>query len=254
MLRTNRLKRALSEQREVYGVLASLPTAASIELIAEAGFDFVVIDTEHVLINPETVEHMIRTAESYELTPLVRVADDNPKTLLRLLDGGAQGIVLPSVEDPERLAAAIRACKYAPQGTRSLNAGRPGAFGKHSLAEYVQKANDEILVVAMIESRAGVERIDELCAVDGLDLVLEGAADLSQSLGVSWQTAHPEVLKALCRVHQRAADHGLPYAAFLRHGGAKAEWRERGVRTFLLGDERGIAFRALTSALKEARA
>ncbi|MAY70970.1 MAG: siderophore biosynthesis protein SbnG [Halomonas sp.] len=252
MLRTNRLKRALGEQREVYGVLASLPTPASIELIAEAGFDFVVIDTEHVLINPETVEHMIRTAESYGLTPLVRVADDNPKTLLRLLDGGAQGIVLPSVEDPERLAAAVRACKYAPQGTRSLNAGRPGAFGKHSLAEYVQKANDEILVVAMIESRAGVERIDELCAVDGLDLVLEGAADLSQSLGVSWQTSHPEVLKALCRVQQCAADHGLPYAAFLRHAGAKAEWRERGVRTFLLGDERGIAFRALARTLAEA--
>ena len=253
MLRTNRLKRALSEQREVYGVLASLPTAASIELIAEAGFDFVVIDTEHVLINPETVEHMIRTAESYDLTPLVRVADDNPKTLLRLLDGGAQGIVLPSVEDPERLAAAVGACKYAPQGTRSLNGGRPGAFGKHSLAEYVQKANHEILVVAMIESRAGVERIDELCAVDGLDLVLEGAADLSQSLGVSWQTAHPEVLKALCRVQQRVADHGLPYAAFLRHAGAKAEWRERGVRTFLFGDERGIAFRALARTLEEAR-
>ncbi|MED5295820.1 MAG: siderophore biosynthesis protein SbnG, partial [Pseudomonadota bacterium] len=80
MLRTNQLKLSLAQGREVYGVLASLPTAASIELIAEAGFDFVVIDCEHVLINPETIEHMIRTAESYALTPLVRVADDDPKT------------------------------------------------------------------------------------------------------------------------------------------------------------------------------
>ena len=74
MLRTNQLKRALLEGKEVFGVMASMPTAASIELIGEAGFDFVVIDTEHVLINPETVEHMIRTAESYGMTPLVRVA------------------------------------------------------------------------------------------------------------------------------------------------------------------------------------
>ncbi|MBY5928180.1 siderophore biosynthesis protein SbnG [Halomonas sp. DP8Y7-3] len=252
MLRTNQLKLALAQGREVYGVLASLPTAASIELIAEAGFDFVVIDCEHVLINPETIEHMIRTAESYALTPLVRVADDDPKTLLRLLDGGAQGIVLPSVEDPERLGMAAQACRYAPQGTRSLNAGRPGSFGKHSLAEYVHKANDEILVVAMIESRTGVERIDALCAVPGVDLILEGAADLSQSLGVTWQTAHSEVTDALARVQRSAAEHGIPYAAFLRHAGAKAEWRERGVHTFMLGDERGIAFRALSQALQEA--
>ncbi|KHN49167.1 siderophore biosynthesis protein SbnG, partial [Dickeya fangzhongdai] len=93
MLRTNQLKRKLAAGTPVYGLIASIPSPVSVELIAEAGFDFVIIDSEHVLINPETVENMIRVAESYALTPLVRVADDNPKTMLRLLDGGAQGIV-----------------------------------------------------------------------------------------------------------------------------------------------------------------
>ncbi|MBB3141525.1 HpcH/HpaI aldolase family protein [Halomonas organivorans] len=254
MLRTNRLKRALGEGREVHGVMASLPTAASIELIAEAGFDFVVIDTEHVLINPETVEHMIRTAESYRLTPLVRVADADPKTLLRLLDGGAQGIVLPNVEDAATLRRAVAACKYAPEGERSLNAGRPGAFGKASLAEYVIEANREILVVAMIESRRGVAGIEAICAVPGLDMVLEGAADLSQSLGVTWQTGHPEVVRALEAVQRTAREHRLPYCAFLRDPAAKARWQARGVSAFMLGDERGIAFRALQKALGDARA
>ena len=254
MLRTNRLKRALAEGREVHGILASLPTAAAIELIAEAGFDFVVIDTEHVLINPETVEHMIRTAESYRLTPLVRVADADPKTLLRLLDGGAQGIVLPNVEDPETLERAVAACKYAPEGERSLNAGRPGGFGKASLADYVVQANREILVAAMIESRHGVAGIEAICAVPGLDMVLEGAADLSQSLGVTWQTGHPDVVRALEAVQRTASEQGIPYGAFLRHPDAKARWQARGVSTFLLGDERGIAFRALQQALGEARA
>lgn len=254
MLRANRLKRALADGREVHGVMASMPTAASIELIAEAGFDFVVIDTEHVLINPETVEHMIRTAESYQLTPLVRVADADPKTLLRLLDGGAQGIVLPNVEDPATLERAVAACKYAPGGERSLNAGRPGSFGKSSLAEYVVQANREIMVVAMIESRHGVAGIDAICAVSGLDMVLEGAADLSQSLGVTWQTGHPDVIEALEDVQLTAREHHIPYCAFLRHSDAKARWQARGVSTFMLGDERGIAFRALQKALSEARA
>ena len=249
MLRTNRLKRALAEGRDVHGIMASMPSAASIELIAEAGFDFVVIDTEHVLINPETVEHMIRTAESYRLTPLVRVADADPKTLLRLLDGGTQGIVLPQVEDAATLERAVAASKYAPEGERSLNAGRPGAFGKASLAEYVVKANREIMVVAMIESRRGVENIEAICAVPGLDMVLEGAADLSQSLGVTWQPEHPEVNQALERVQRVASEHKVPYCAFLRHSAAKARWQARGVGAFMLGDERGIAFRALQRAL-----
>ncbi|SBR46915.1 HpcH/HpaI aldolase family protein [Halomonas sp. HL-93] len=254
MLRTNRLKRALCEGREVYGVMASIPSAASIELIGEAGFDFVVIDTEHVLINPETIEHMIRTAESYALTPLVRVADAHPKTLLRLLDGGAQGIVLPNVEDADTLAQAVAACKYAPEGQRSLNAGRPGGFGKSSLADYVVQANREVMLIAMLESRRGVANIHEICAVPGLDMVLEGAADLSQSLGVTWQPEHAEVINALETVQRVACDQGIPYCAFLRQPKAQERWRAKGVGAFMLGDERGIAFRALQTRLGEVRA
>lgn len=254
MLRNNQLKRALAEGRDVYGVMASIPSAASIELIGEAGFDFVVIDTEHVLINPETIEHMIRTAESYALTPLVRVADAHPKTLLRLLDGGAQGIVLPNVEDADTLARAVAACKYAPEGERSLNAGRPGGFGKNSLAEYVVRANQEIMLIAMIESHHGVAQIDAICTVPGLDMVLEGAADLSQSLGVTWQPEHDDVINALETVQHRARKHGIPYCAFLRQPKAQERWRAKGVHAFMLGDERGIAFRALQASLNEAKA
>ena len=249
MLRTNQLKVKLASGATVYGLISSIPSPVAIELIAEAGFDFVIIDMEHVLINPETVENMIRTAESYALTPLVRVADLDPKTLLRLLDGGAQGIVLPMVEDPGQLAAAIAACKYHPQGRRSLNAGRPGSFGKHSLAHYVEQANAQVMVVAMIESAAGVRRAAEIAAVPGLDMILEGAADLSQSLGMPWRIDQPEVQQALLATWQAARAAGVPYCAIARQPGDAARWQARGVNSFVLGDERGIAFRALQASL-----
>ncbi|SLM62485.1 MULTISPECIES: HpcH/HpaI aldolase family protein [Dickeya] len=249
MLRANQLKRKLATGRPVYGLIASIPSPVSIELIAEAGFDFVIIDMEHVLINPETVENMIRVAESYGLTPLVRAADFNAKTLLRLLDGGAQGIVLPRVEQAAQVREAIRACFYHPKGERSLNSGRPGAFGKHSLAEYVVQANREIMLVAMIESAEGVRQASAIAAVDGLDMILEGAADLSQSLGMPWQTAADEVQAALGEIWQAAQAHHVVYCAIARQQDDHARARARGVQAFVLGDERGIAFRALQARL-----
>ncbi len=249
MLRINQLKRKLDAGQAVYGVICSIPSPAAIELIAEAAFDFVIIDMEHVLINPETVENMIRMAEAYDLTPLVRVADLNPKTLLRLLDGGAQGIVLPMIESPEQLADAIAACKYHPLGRRSLNAGRPGAFGKNSLAQYVGRANEETMLVAMIESAEGAWRAAEISAVPGLDMILEGAADLSQSLGMPWQIDQPVVQQALLDTWQAARAAGVPYCAIPRQSGDLGRWRARGVKAFVLGDDRGIAFRALQARL-----
>ncbi|WP_191867731.1 HpcH/HpaI aldolase family protein [Pseudomonas coronafaciens] len=251
MLRTNTLKSKLGNGQPVYGLISSIPAPAAIELIAEAGFDFVIIDMEHVLINPETVENMIRVAESYGLTRLVRVADLNPKTLLRLLDGGAQGIVLPMIESPEQLADAIKACKYHPLGRRSLNAGRPGSFGKHSLAQYVEAANQQIMVVAMIESAEGVRRAAEIAAVPGLDMILEGAADLSQSLGMPWQIDQPDVQQALSDTWQAAQAAGVAYCTIPRQPGDAARWLARGVKAFVLGDERGIAFRALQARLTQ---
>ena len=249
MLRSNRLKQQLMTKQATYGIFCSIPSPALIEVIAEAGYDFVIIDTEHVLINPETIENMIRTAESYQLTPLVRVADSDPKTILRLLDGGAQGIVLPMVESAAQVTQAIHACKYHPEGQRSLNAGRPGAFGKASLVDYVTQANQQILLIAMIESAKGIENIADIVAVSGLDMVLEGAADLSQSLGVPWQTSHLDVQNALQHCHLAATNAGVPYCAIPRESNDHHKWLNKGVTCFVLGDDRGTAFRALQSKI-----
>jgi 4-hydroxy-2-oxoheptanedioate aldolase len=250
-MRPNLLKQKLLRGETVFGLFCSIPAPASVELAGAAGFDFVIIDTEHTLVNPETLENMLRTAEAVGITPLVRISGGaDAKEILRALDGGAQGIVAPCVESAAAMRQIVAACKYHPQGMRSLNAGRPGAFGKHSLAEYVVQANQEIMVVPMIESLAGVEHVAAILNVAGVDLVLEGAADLSQSCGLAWQTSAPPVQEALQKIHQACVAAAVPYCAIPRADGDYADWRDRGVSAFVLGDERGIAFRALQAKLQ----
>lgn len=254
MLRPNILKSKLRAGKPAFGMIASIPAPVSVELIGTAGFDFVIIDTEHVAIGPETVEAMIRAAEAAGITPLVRVACADPKPILRLLDGGAAGIVVPAVESAAQLQSIVAACRYHPAGARSLGSGWAGAFGRDSLAEYVMRANEEVMVVPMIETREGVERIDEILKIEGIDMVLEGAADLSQSLGRPWRTDAPEVCEALIGVATACAKAGVPYCAIPRARGDLAFWRNREVRNFVLGDERGTAFRALVGAIDAAHA
>jgi len=231
-------------------LFCSIPTPIAVEMIGLAGYDFVIIDTEHVLINPETLENMLRAAESVGVTALVRVADTAAGTILRALDGGAHGVVAPHIAEPAQLAALVRASRYHPEGQRSLNGGRPGAFGKFSLVEYMGKANREIMVVPMIESRQGVESIDAIVDQPGIDMIMVGTADLSQSYGVPWQTGHPSVTEAVETVFAAASRRGIPFCAILRNADEIAEWRRKGVRAYLLGDERGVSFRALQDHLR----
>lgn len=251
MLKPNQLKQKLDRRQPVFGLFASIPSPVAVEMIGEADFDFVIIDTEHVMVNPETLENMIRAADAVGITPLVRVAEINAKEMLRVLDAGAQGIVVPCVEHAGEMRRIVEACKYHPLGTRSLNGGRPGAFGKHSLVDYMAMANRETVVVPMIESLVGVDNIDDILSVPGVDLVLEGAADLSRSCGIPWQTGAEPVQQALQHVQQACAHAGVPYCAIPRAEGDYETWHQRGVRAFVLGDERGIAFRALQEKMKD---
>jgi 4-hydroxy-2-oxoheptanedioate aldolase len=252
MLRENLLKKKLHAGDTVFGLFCSIPHPALVDMIAAAGYDFVIIDTEHVLINPETLEHMLRAADAAGITALVRVPDAAPNTILRVLDAGAQGVVIPHVSTPELAEAAVRASRYHPLGMRSLNGGRPADFGKIDLRRYLDYANEQILVVPMIESREGVENSAEIAAVQGVDMILEGAADLSQSYGVPWQTTSEIVRTALASVAEAAQKHGVPYCAIPRAEEDLANWKRRGVRAFVLGEERGTAFRALRAQLSQA--
>ncbi|MFI7638154.1 HpcH/HpaI aldolase/citrate lyase family protein [Nonomuraea sp. NPDC049400] len=253
MLKANEVKRKLRDGQEVYGLFCSIPAPALVEMIGCAGYDFVILDSEHTLVDPEGLENLIRAAEAVGLTPFVRVPESDPGAILRALDAGAMGVVVPHIRSRADADAAIRAARYAPEGMRSLNGGRVPGFGLIDLAEYVRLANDEVMVVAMIEDAEGVDALPEILAGEGIDLVLEGAADLSQSYGVTWQTRHPKVAEGLQRMQAVCAEYGVPYCAIPRAREDHDAWRKAGVTAFVLGEERGLAARALRGHLNEHR-
>ncbi|SFU83452.1 HpcH/HpaI aldolase family protein [Pseudoduganella namucuonensis] len=252
MLRTNRLRQALADGVPVYGLLNSMPSALMVEMIGYAGYDFVLLDMEHVCLNPETLEHMVRAAEGAGLTALVRVPGPDVGAILRALDCGAMGVVVPHVRSRADAELAVSASRYHPLGARGISGGRTTGFGTMPLAAYLEQANREVMVVAMVEDGEGVDNIDEILSVPGLDMVLEGAVDLSQSYGVPGQPLHALVQRALGRVAEACREHRVPFCAIPRAPGQHAAWREQGVRAFLLGDDRGVAFRALKANREDA--
>lgn len=254
MLKPNPVKRKIREREPVHGLFCSIPAPGLVEMIGCAGYDFVILDSEHTLVDPQQLENLIRAAEAVGLTPFVRVPESDPGAILRALDAGAMGVVVPHIRARSDVDAAIRAARYAPDGMRSLNGGRVPGFGLIELTEYVRLANAEVMVIAMIEDVEGVDALPQILAGGGVDVVLEGAADLSQSYGFPWQTRHPRVAEALRRMHTVCAEHGVPFCALPRSAADHRAWLEAGVTTFVLGEERGLAARALRKHLDQHRA
>lgn len=249
MLQTNRLKQALADGKTVFGLLNSIPSPLVVEMIGYAGYDFVVLDMEHVCVNPETLENMVRAAECAGITALVRVPNAAPEAILRALDCGAQGIVVPHVRNRADAEQAVAASRYYPFGSRGISGGRTTGFGTIDLPTYFERANREIMVVAMIEDQDGVENLGAILSVAGIDMVLEGAIDLSQSYGVPGQAQHPSVQAAIDKIATACADAKVHFCAIPRIEAQLDSWRERGVQAYLLGDDRGISFRALKAHL-----
>ena len=194
----NRLKEALADGKTCYGSFVTSPCPEVVEVLGIAGFDFVIIDTEHTATGIETVVNMIRAADATGTTPIVRVPDDTPKNISRYQDVGAHGVQIPMVHTAEQAAAIVRAMKYSPKGIRGMSGGRGTAWGR--IPDYRHTSNEEILVSVMCESKAALDNIDEIVRVPGVDIVFIGAYDLSQFLGVPGEVTHPDVERGIEKV------------------------------------------------------
>jgi 4-hydroxy-2-oxoheptanedioate aldolase len=206
----NPAKEKLSRGEPVFSMTVRLVRTVDIASIAyTAGFDSVYIDMEHSSFPLEAAGQICMACTHLGVTPLVRVPGVDPFFIARVMDAGAMGIVVPGVQSAEEARSAVRAVKHAPLGERSF-AGSAPQLHYRSLpsAQTIRELDEASMVVAMVESRAGLDAADEIAAVDGVDIVLVGASDLSGELGVAGQVDHPQVHEAFLHVIKACRAHG----------------------------------------------
>ncbi len=195
-MKKNPLKKILSEKRQTYGSWLTIPHLLIPEIMAKSGFDWLVIDMEHSPIGIIQAEEMVRIINLCELPAMVRVGENNPNLIKRVMDSGASGVIVPMVNSKEQARQAVSAVKYPPSGKRGVGLARAHGYGT-LFDDYKRWVEKESSVIAQIEHIEAVENITEILSVDGVDGFIVGPYDLSASLGVSGQFDHPAMLDAL---------------------------------------------------------
>ncbi|MCY4581179.1 MAG: aldolase/citrate lyase family protein [Chloroflexi bacterium] len=183
-MRTNTTKARLDAGEVVFGGIVTRYAPDMVEILGALGYDFVMIDCEHGPATLDQVEHMVRAAESFGITPIARIPDHSEQTVLRFLDCGLQGIIVPHVNTGEQAAAVARAARYHPDGYRGVAGGRAHDYGIGvSRGESMAWINSQVLVIPMVEDIEAVGNLDDILQVSGADVLHVAASDLGQSLG-----------------------------------------------------------------------
>lgn len=236
------------------GMIVKMPGPAIVETAAHCGFDLVVIDTEHGAAGTELLEHHLRAADSAGVPALVRVGSADGPEILRALDAGACGIVVPHVSDAATAERIVRSAHYPARGTRGLaTSTRAGHHGLVDVREHIAAAREQTLVVVQIEDVAAVEHVAEIAAVDGVDAIFVGPTDLSLSLGHPGDLDHPDVDAAIGQIVGEVVG-GRDAALWVVAGDAEATagWHGRGAGVVLFAAPALITreFRRVASAAK----
>ncbi|OBB80739.1 aldolase [Mycobacterium colombiense] len=199
------LQLALSRKTPIFGGWVTGPTALGPEEFARAGYDYVGFDAQHGYLDDADIARILRRTEQLPVGTVVRLPNADAAPIGRVLDAGADAVVIAMIESADQAAAAVAATRYPPRGVRSFGPLRA------SLGHDPAAHESRVGVFAMIETAAALAGIHEICAVDGLTGIYVGPADLAISLGtgVVGATRHPDVLDAIVRIHRAASDAGL---------------------------------------------
>ncbi|MBM9592992.1 HpcH/HpaI aldolase family protein [Roseitranquillus sediminis] len=207
---TNPLKTRLADGEVVLGMSVRLTRSPDIARIAKtSGHDFLFIDAQHSIFNVETLSNIAQTALAIGIAPLVRVQGIDDPDVSLLLDNGVTGIVYPDINNADEARRAVDVCKFAPLGKRSVTGGYPMFdFAPVPLSEAIPALNDATLLVAMIETVEGLENVEEIAAVPGIDVIHVGTNDLLVNMGKAGRFDDPEIVAAQARVNAACAANG----------------------------------------------
>ena len=254
MIRKNALMEKMKDNGPVFGPFVRISSPAVVEILGYAGFDFLILDMEHGPLGMEKVEDMVRAAAVSNITPLVRVRENNTSLIQRALDAGAQGVLVPQIVSGDAASYALKSAYYHPRGKRGVcRFVRSANYSAIPREEYFSGINDEILTILAVEGKEAVENLDRILANPHLGVLFIGPYDMSQSMGVPGQT-HSEIVKnAMKDVIRRAKTHGVMTGTFVDSLEGAKEWIGHGVKFISFYTDTGLMFdrcRQLVGELK----
>jgi 2-keto-3-deoxy-L-rhamnonate aldolase RhmA len=252
-MRINNTLQQLRRGETVFGcAIQSYRSPEVTRVFAAAGFDYVFIDMEHGAFDFETVHEMIVASNQAGITPVVRVGELLYSLVSRLLDTGAQGIVLPRVEDPNRLAEALTWMKYPPHGVRGYGIlPQYVDYETQTMADVIEHMNSNVMMVVQFESVPALDRANELLSQPGVDVGMIGPADLSIALGVPGDFEHPLMLKAIDKFIEQAERYHVSPGIQTRNVQQAKFWTERGMRLVGAGADHGLLLAKAREAVKD---
>ena len=245
MIMRNTIKEKLAAGKPSIGSWLNLGSPLSAEVMAAAGFEWLVVDAEHTAFDLGLIAHTFRAIEARGAIPLARAWDHDPVTLARLLDAGAWGLIIPHVSTPRQAEDLAAAMRYPPLGVRSAGTGRCITLAP----DYSEVANDQILCIPQIEDLEGVENGEAIAAVEGVDIGFLGPNDLARSMGV--EMGHPDHEAALQRFREGCERAGKPCGIPEKDADTVRRRLDQGFRFIDFGNDLRFLESTITEALSE---
>ncbi|MGI6609893.1 MAG: HpcH/HpaI aldolase family protein [Limnochordia bacterium] len=209
-MQKSRVREKMRRQEPILCTAIHFPNASLAELIGQFGFDCLWVCTEHVATDMSLLEHIVRAGRLTGMDVMVRVVRGNHDDLIRPLEFGAKGLMIPRLRTPEEVAQIVYDTRFYPLGKRGIDGANPDAdMGFVSIPDYIRFANDHTFIVVQVEDAEAVDCVEEIAAVEGIDVIFIGPADLSQSYGVPGQLKHPKIIEAIERSVAACEKHGI---------------------------------------------
>ena len=218
------------------GSFAAIPHPVAVEVMAQAGLDFLCIDWEHAQISRDMIETMVRAADVHRVPAMVRVPGHAPEAIQAALDSGAQGVLVPRVSTAAQAAMAVKASRYPPLGERGVGPGRAAGYG-YRIPEYLAGANDRTVVAVQVETSEGLANIDAIAAVDGVDVIFVGPGDLSVSIDATGPTGADKLNAAIRTIIGATIAHGKTAGIFCASPQTVSRWAAIGASFFVLASD-----------------
>lgn len=250
----NPAKAAIAAGQAVLGYLVTIPSVAAVQALAGGGADFVLIDLEHAPISPETMADMVAATGGTGTAPMVRVAGPRCDLVKPALDSGAYGIAFAQIATAADARATVEASRYAPRGRRGYGPARAALRWGVGPADYVAMADAELLNVVLIESPEGVAALDDILAVEGIDVAVVARSDLSSALGVPGRFDDPRLTRLVAEAEAKIrARTGVALGGNARDPEEAKAMIGRGYRLLVLGSDAGLVQRTAAAELAAIR-